>query len=166
MNILKCLASDHRDLERLLKKLDATTERGAKIREKLFLQFKNLLVAHAKSEETVLYDALKESGGHDIKENTLEAFEEHHIATVLLKELSALDKTDERWGAKLSVLKELLEQHIEEEESRVFASARKLFEPNQLDEMGADFLLLKDAHLSKIGLPVRLGYKVSRRIAG
>ncbi len=165
MDITKILATDHRALKRLLEKLDATTERGEKIREKLFSQFKVLLVAHSKSEEAVFYDSIKDAGGHDAKEKTLEAFEEHHVATVLLKELSALDKSDERWGAKLSVLRELLTHHIEEEEGRVFASARKIFDSYQLDEMGDDFVLLRDAQLAKVGLPIRLGYKVTRRIA-
>jgi hemerythrin superfamily protein len=165
MEILKSLASDHRELEKLFRQLDMTTERGVKTREKLFSKLKNLLDSHSKSEETVLYDRLKEES-HEVRESTLEAFEEHHVAKILLKELTALDKDDERWGAKLSVLKEALDHHIEEEESTIFSKARKCFTRQELAEMGEEFESLKSAHLAGVGLPIRFAAKAVRKIAG
>jgi hemerythrin-like domain-containing protein len=96
---------------------------------------KNELEVHARIEEQIFYPAIKEAKEtHDI---TLEAFEEHRVVKRLLSELEAMPVTDERWGAKLKVLKENVEHHVEEEEDEMFKSARKVLSKEQVDELGA-----------------------------
>jgi len=164
MDLLKRLSDDHREIKQLLKRLDLTTERGSKIREKLFNQFKALLVAHSKSEEAVLYDRMKK-GDPDARDAALEGYEEHHLANLLLKELTSLSKDHERWGAKLTVLKESLEHHIEEEEAAFFSKARKMFTRTELTEFNEEFATLFEAQKAGIGMPIRLVSKVARKIA-
>lgn len=67
----------------------------------------------------------------------LEGFEEHHVADVIVKELHALETSDEKWPAKFSVLKENIEHHIQEEEGEMFRTARGIFTRQELLEMGA-----------------------------
>ena len=67
----------------------------------------------------------------------LEAFEEHRVVKRLLSELESMPKTDERWGAKLKVLQENVEHHVEEEEGEMFKSARKVLSQEQIEELGA-----------------------------
>ena len=47
---------------------------------------------------------------------------------MLMGELSALDVSDETWGAKALVMKENIEHHIEEEEGEMFRQARQVFD--------------------------------------
>jgi len=43
---------------------------------------------------------------------------------------------DERWGAKLTVMKENIEHHIEEEETEMFKQARQAFDSQELEDLG------------------------------
>ena len=49
--------------------------------------------------------ALKEH--KNARDIVLEGYQEHHVADVLVGELHEMDVTDERWGAKFKVLKEI-----------------------------------------------------------
>ncbi|HEX7998654.1 MAG TPA: hemerythrin domain-containing protein [Pyrinomonadaceae bacterium] len=135
MDAFTLLKKDHEKVSGILEKLDATTERGIKTREELFAQLKNELDIHAQIEEQILYPVLKEL--KETHEITLEAFEEHSVVKQLLTELETLPKDDEMWGAKLTVLKENVEHHVEEEEDEMFKDARKVLGREQLEELGA-----------------------------
>jgi DNA phosphorothioation-dependent restriction protein DptG len=71
---------------------------------------------------------------HDI---ALEGIEEHVIVKRLLKELESLYRSDEQWTAKLSVLKENVEHHVEQEEGEMFSKARKAFGKDEIQDLGA-----------------------------
>ena len=45
-----------------------------------------------------------------------------------MREIEAVSVEDETWGAKLTVMKEIVEHHIDEEESEMFKQARQVFE--------------------------------------
>jgi hypothetical protein len=62
---------------------------------------------------------------------------------VLLKELHALAKDDEQWGAKFKVLKESIEHHIQEEERIMFHTARGVLDRDELRELGARMKALR-----------------------
>jgi hemerythrin-like domain-containing protein len=134
MNAFELLKKDHEKVSGILEKLDATTERGVKTREELFTQLKTELDIHAQIEEQILYPVLKEA--KETEDITLEAYEEHAVVKRLLAELEALPKDDERWGAKLTVLKENVEHHVEEEEGEMFTGARKVLSKDQIEELG------------------------------
>ena len=135
MNAFTLLKADHKKVAGILEKLDATTERGIKTREELFGQLKSELDLHAHIEETVLYPALKEAD--ETREITLEAFEEHRLVKQLLGELESMDKGDEQWTARFTVLKENIEHHVEEEEGELFKKARKVLSEAEADDLGA-----------------------------
>ncbi|HWT01220.1 MAG TPA: hemerythrin domain-containing protein [Pyrinomonadaceae bacterium] len=135
MNAFELLKKDHEKVSGIFEKLDATTERGVKTREELFTQLKQELDVHARIEEEILYPVLKEA--KETEELTLEAYEEHNVVKQLLAELEALPKDDETWGAKLTVLKENVEHHVEEEEGELFDGAREVLSREQIEELGA-----------------------------
>jgi len=134
MNAFELLKQDHEKVSGLFEKLEPTTERGVKTREELFTQLKQELDVHAKIEETILYPVLKEA--QETEDITLEAYEEHNVVKQLLAELDELPKDDETWGAKLTVLKENVEHHVEEEEGEMFKKARKVLSEEQIEELG------------------------------
>jgi len=135
MNAFTLLKADHKKVAGILEKIDATTERGVKTREELFTQLKSELDLHAQIEEQVLYPVLEKADEtHDI---TLEAFEEHRLVKQLLGELETMDKGDEQWTARFTVLKENIEHHVEEEEGEMFKKAQKVLSAKEAEELGA-----------------------------
>ncbi|MGB7925106.1 MAG: hemerythrin domain-containing protein [Pyrinomonadaceae bacterium] len=143
MDAFKLLKQDHEKVSGIFEKLEPTTENGVKTREELFTKLKNELDVHARIEEQIFYPAIKEAKEtHDI---TLEAFEEHRVVKRLLAELDEMPKDDERWGAKLKVLKENVEHHVEEEEDEMFKSAREVLSQEQIEELGARMEAAKKA---------------------
>jgi hypothetical protein len=143
MNAFELLKKDHEKVSGIFEKLEPTTERGIKTREELFAQLKQELEIHARIEEEIFYPAIKDAEEtHDI---TLEAFEEHHVVKQLLSELEELSKDDETWGAKLKVLQENVEHHVEEEEKEMFSSAREVLSKEQIEELGTRMEAAKQA---------------------
>ncbi|MEO6238486.1 MAG: hemerythrin domain-containing protein [Vicinamibacterales bacterium] len=135
------LEADHRRIEELFKRGEKTTARGVKTRSELLRTIDSALNAHELIEEKILYPALRlHPEAHDI---VLEGIQEHHVADLILKELRALDRHDEQWGAKFKVLKENIEHHIQEEEGPMFRSARGLFSRDELREMGVRMSKMK-----------------------
>lgn len=145
MNAFTLLKADHKKVAGILEKIDSTTERGVKTREELFSQLKTELDVHARVEETIFYPELEKADEtHDI---TLEAFEEHRLVKQLLGELETMDKGDEQWTARFSVLKENVEHHVEEEEGEMFPKARKVLSNEQAEILGTQMEEAKKAEL-------------------
>ncbi|MEK6285666.1 MAG: hemerythrin domain-containing protein [Acidobacteriota bacterium] len=135
MNAYDLLKEDHKKVAAIFEKLEPTTERALKTREELFNKLNSELEVHAAVEEQILYPVLKEAA--ETREITFEAFEEHRVVKELLKELSTTPKDTEEWTAKLTVLKENVEHHVEEEEEEMFKKARKVLTDKEADELGA-----------------------------
>lgn len=134
MDALELLKRDHEKVKRMVVELDATTDRAEKTRTETFERLKRDLTIHETIEEEILYPALKEFA--KTKDITLEAFEEHHVVDQIVAELEATPVTDETWGAKLTVMKENLEHHIQEEEDEMFKQALQVMEHKELAELG------------------------------
>lgn len=145
MNAIDLLKEDHEKVTELFEKLEPTTERAVKKREELFEKLRNELEIHAQIEEEIFYPALKESD--ETRDIVLESYEEHKIVKQLLEEMDTLGKESEEWTAKLTVLKENVEHHVEEEEGEMFKSARKVLSKEQLEDLGAQM----EAQKEKLG---------------
>lgn len=147
MNAIELLKSDHDEMKAIFEKLKPTTERDVKTREELFAKLKQELDVHAHIEETMLYPEIKNAAEtHDI---TLEGYEEHHVIDVLLKELAVMPVDAEEWGAKLKVLKENFEHHIEEEEDDMFESVRGILGKERVEELGVRMEAEKKKQMSE-----------------
>ena len=138
---INLLEADHRRLEDLFKQGEDTTGRATKKRREILERLTRELNAHEVIEEKILYPALKQHPA--AKDIVLEGLEEHHVADVIVKELVKVSPGDEQWAAKFKVLKENIEHHIEEEEGKMFRSARGIFSREELREMGARMEKLK-----------------------
>jgi hypothetical protein len=117
------LKADHRKVEDLFAKFEAAKGEGRK--KKLAEEICMELTIHAKIEEDVFYPACEGAVEEDLLK---EAYVEHDSAKVLIAEIEAGGPDDEFYDAKVKVLSELIEHHVEEEEKRVegmFAQARK-----------------------------------------
>ncbi|RJQ23040.1 MAG: hemerythrin domain-containing protein [Nitrospiraceae bacterium] len=122
--------------EGILGELKESKESPLKKREELFQKLREELVPHMKAEEKTFYQPLMAK--KEAREDTMEAMEEHHVAEVVLKELEKMQK-GEKWGAKMSVFKELVEHHIKDEESKVFKSAEKALDHDEIQNIMKKF---------------------------
>jgi hemerythrin-like domain-containing protein len=142
MDAVTLLKDDHDTLKKILNDLDSTTERGVKTREELFTRMRRELEVHEAIEEEIFYPALKEHPR--AKDLVLEAYEEHNVVDMVMAEIQDTPYDDETWGAKLTVMKENIEHHIEEEEGEMFPQARDVFERSELQELGDRMQARKD----------------------
>ncbi len=135
MNAFQLLKEDHQKVSGIFQQLEPTTERAEKTRTELFARLLQELTVHAQVEETIFYPSIKQAA--ETREIVLEGFEEHHVIKMLLKELDEVPVDTEQWTAKLKVLQENVEHHVEEEEGEMFQKARQVLTEEQIDDLGA-----------------------------
>ena len=131
MDALDLIKQDHKRLRKLL---DETLKAKGAEREERLDHLRTELVAHERMEEEVLYPRLRdEKKAH---ETVLEGYEEHHVADVLLDELLDVPPETDLWKAKVKVLKENVEHHMDEEEDELFKEARAVLNREELNRLG------------------------------
>nr|MDQ3013740.1 hemerythrin domain-containing protein [Acidobacteriota bacterium] len=99
------------------------------------------LEAHAFAEEKVLYPTLKKH--EDFKDEVLEAIEEHLQMKTLFRDIDRLSDGRERFDAKLMVLIDDVEHHVEEEEGEMFPKVEKQSSEEDLEEIGMQLVAAK-----------------------
>lgn len=124
---------DHKKVKGILGSIKETKESAPKKREELFQKLKEELVPHMKAEEITFYPPLLAK--KEAREDALEGVEEHHVSEMVFRELEKMPKDEDQWGAKMSVFKELVEHHIQEEESKIFKSAEKALDHDEIQDI-------------------------------
>ena len=117
------LKEDHRTVEKLFKDFESAKGDGRK--EKLAKQICLELTVHTALEEEIFYPACQGTVEEDLLK---ESYVEHDAAKLMIAEIEAArGESDEYFDAKMKVLSEEIEHHVEEEEkpAGVFAQARK-----------------------------------------
>ncbi len=138
MDVFKLLEKDHKTVQDILTQLSETSDRAIKSRQSLYEKFKKEFTLHSKFEEIELYPRLKEKS--ETRSLTLEAYQEHHVADVLIKEIDDLPYDDENWKPKITVLTENIKHHVKEEEKEMFPQAKKSLEAEEIKELTEKFL--------------------------
>ena len=136
-SFFEMLKEDHKKVKGILGSLEETKESAPKKRDALFQKLKEELVPHMKAEESTFYQPLLAK--KEAREDALEGVEEHHVSEMVLKELEKTPKGEDQWGAKMSVFKELVEHHIQDEESKVFKSAGKALDHDEIQDIMKKF---------------------------
>ncbi len=133
---LQVLQEDHRTVNDLFARFEKLGPRAKKGREAIVSKVVQELSVHAGIEEMVFYPAVRERLGMS-DEMVLEALEEHHVVKILLAELDSMSADDERYGAKMTVLIEIVRHHVAEEEGTMFPKVRKAMTRTELEDLGA-----------------------------
>ncbi|MCF9010995.1 hemerythrin domain-containing protein, partial [Pseudomonas carnis] len=95
----------------------------------------------------ILYPAFRKAGGKEQDIMYHEAKEEHRtVDSLVLPDLKKTDPSSTEFSGRAKVVKELLEHHIEEEETEMFPQAKKLLGKALLEELGAEMEAMKAAH--------------------
>jgi hemerythrin superfamily protein len=116
MDAFELLRKDHKKVAQLFKEIEAASGQSKK---PIFSRLKSELDVHAHIEEKIFYPALENK--EEARDITLEAYEEHKVVKDLLAELASGNAPEDEWDAKLTVLKENVEHHVEEEEGELFS---------------------------------------------
>jgi Hemerythrin HHE cation binding domain len=123
LDAIALLKQDHRTVEDLFAQFEKASGEGRKqkIAEQICLE----LSVHARIEEEIFYPACESKVEEDLLK---EAYVEHDGAKLLIAQILAGEPSDEFYDAKVTVLQEQIEHHVEEEEKRMeglFSQARK-----------------------------------------
>jgi hemerythrin superfamily protein len=129
------LKQDHKEIRQVFKDFQKAGPNAKAKKGKLVKKMLELLTVHTYLENECMYPAVRDRVP-ELEHDTLEAFEEHHVADVLCMELMAMDPDDERFDAKTTVLIENVTHHIEEEEQEWFPQVRKALGRKELQELG------------------------------
>lgn len=148
MNAIALLKQDHERVKGLFRDFEAAGDRAHKKKGAIAQEAINELEVHATIEEEIFYPAFQKKGKRDDREMVAEAVEEHHVGKVLMEELHDMDPGDERFAAKFTVLTELIEHHIEEEEGEMFPEAEQRLGKN-LDALGEQMARRKEELMSQ-----------------
>lgn len=144
------LKSDHKEAKELFKEYEKVKEHGSDEQKmKVAKEVCGALLIHMEIEEKIFYPRVRP----DIDDDDLmnEAVVEHNGAKELIKQLGEMKASDPMFDAKIKVLSEQIEHHVEEEETDMFPKVRK--SGVDLVELGAQLFEAKNRMRVEHGLP-------------
>jgi iron-sulfur cluster repair protein YtfE (RIC family) len=127
MNAIELLKAQHKKTKAALEKASE-----AKLDSRESKKAADELVAHMVIEEHVFYPRVREL----MKDMVGESYEEHTVARFALAR-ALLARGEEQIKARFTVLKELIEHHVEEEEKEMFPKVQKGIPSEELERLGA-----------------------------
>jgi len=136
------LKNDHKEIRKAFNEFEKAGEDAFAKKGRLVDRIIELLTVHTYIENEVMYPRVRELLP-DLEDDVLESYEEHHLADVLVVELSMMKPDDERFTAKTTVLIENVRHHVEEEEQDWFPKVREGLGRKVLQEIGAELLEAK-----------------------
>lgn len=117
---IKLLKADHKEVKTYFKQYESLEDEAEKqaLADKICLA----LTVHAQIEEEIYYPATREA----IDDDDLldEAEVEHASAKQLIAEIQSMTVGDRLFDAKVTVLGEYIDHHVEEEEGEMFPESR------------------------------------------
>ena len=140
MQIYEVLKKDHEKVKALLTELVGLDNESPR-RKQLVAQIRDELIPHARAEEAVLYNCLREV--EIVKDEARHAYKEHMEAESLLRALQVAENIPGAWKKLALKLKEGIEHHIQEEESNLFALAQGVVSDEEATEMCSSFEAMK-----------------------
>jgi hemerythrin superfamily protein len=149
MDATKLLVADHDRVKGLFarykkaheaKNVNDAVAVAAKIMEELRV--------HTTIEEDVFYPAVHEMSDA-LADAVDEGVEEHHVVKILLDEIEALKPGSDEWTAKMTVVIESVEHHVEEEEEEMFPKVRSHSTAGRREELGEEL----EARKAGLGAP-------------
>jgi hemerythrin superfamily protein len=143
------LMADHKQVKQLFKDFEELKEEGSKEEKSAVVeQICYALTIHAQIEEEIFYPAVRKA----IEDADLmdEALVEHAGAKELIAQLQEMDLEDDLYDAKVTVLGEQIDHHVEEEEGDMFPKAKKA--KVDTEQLGAKLLKRKEALMGEIGI--------------
>ena len=143
------MTADHEQVNQLFEEFKELKEEGSNEEKSAVVeQICNALTVHTQLEEEIFYPAVRKAiEAADLMD---EALVEHAGAKELIAQLREMDPEDDLYDAKVTVLGEQIDHHVEEEEGEMFPKAKKA----KVDtaELGAKIAKRKAALLEEMGI--------------
>ena len=136
------LKKDHKEIRNAFREFEKAGDGAYKTKGKLVDRIIELLTVHTYIENEVMYPRVRELVPA-LKDDVLESYEEHHVADVLVMELSTMEPEDERFTAKTTVLIENVRHHMDEEENEWFPQVREALGRKALQQLGANMAIAR-----------------------
>ena len=142
MTIYDEIHLDHLKLIGLIDKLLNMPDHGdEQYRTNLIHDIRDEFLPHARAEERILYNAMQM---RKVRAALLRsAFKQHREAEKQLRTLLIKDDIDADWRQPAENLRDILAQHIREEEMQLFPLARQIFSNEECSRMSGAFVELK-----------------------
>ena len=128
------LKADHDRVDELFNKVKANEDGNNK---DVFQTIRQELELHTHVEEQIFYPNLLENGDEELQKIVREGLEEHGQVKTLLTEMGPMSGDDEEFKAKLKVLMENVEHHVEEEEGEMFPLVQDQLDEQMLVRLGS-----------------------------
>ena len=126
------LKQQHREFEELVRQIETAEDDDERIA--LRVELADMFAAHTAIEEELFYPAALEQLGPGSR--IRESLEEHALADFALYRLVTVSVADETFVAKLATLKDVVMNHIEEEESELLPQVEGEMDRQALDQPG------------------------------
>ncbi len=143
--VISLIKADHQDLEKVFVQLE---EEQGDIKA-LLQKVAEMLIPHSKAEEDVVYPAIKKLVP-DEKSDVDDGIAEHHHVEETLKQILAEDPDDPGADGLIAAMIGEVRHHVEEEEEDILPAFGKAASPQQLSELGDQFLAAKKVALAEL----------------
>lgn len=140
--IFRRLAEDHGEVSLLIQRVRHSPE-DADARRELFPRIRRELVAHARAEEQEFYTPLRRF--LETRAILDRSTDDHRRLEALLEQLAVADSSTPAWTESFAILARIVEDHVEEEEHRLFPLACDLVSDAEAVRMEERFRRTKDA---------------------
>jgi len=146
---IELLTADHREVKALFQKYEklAQDKSNASDWQALAETICDMLTIHATVEEEIFYPAARKATQDDGLIDEAEV--EHAVAKDLIAQIKDMGPQDDLYDAKVKVLSEQIDHHVEEEEGEMFPMARK--SEMNLTELGGRMLARKNQLMAELG---------------
>lgn len=132
MKATELLKKQHKVVSDLFKQIEKSDDEATK--RELFEELATNLVGHDGIERTLFYPACEEAMG--MTDLLGESLVEHGVVEFSLYQADSADEDDFEY--KCTVLKEIVEHHVEEEEKEFFPKVEKALGKARLEELGEE----------------------------
>lgn len=136
MDVLKHIKEEHERFRNLISQIESSE--GDKKKE-LFRELYSEIYGHHEAEEHIIFPMVREKVEGEDKEVVKEMIEEHNLGSYQFSILERTSIENDTWDAKFSVLKEVLDHHMKEEEDEFMPLARKVVPEEKFVEVYDEF---------------------------
>jgi len=125
MDAIELLTQQHREVKEMFDRFENMTDRAKVSKKKLADEICQALIMPTTIEAEILYPAVREAT-EETEDMVDEAVVEHASAKDLIAQIQEMDPGDDLYDAKVKVLGELVDHHVEEEEEEMFPKMKQL----------------------------------------
>jgi hemerythrin superfamily protein len=146
--IFRKLAEEHAEVSVLMRRVLSSSE-VAEVRRELFPKIRRELLSHARAEEQEFYSVLERYP--ETRDFVEHSGTDHRRIEILLDQLSVSDPAQPAWTETFRTLVQAVDDHVDDEEKRLFPLAKDLLPEVDVIAMEERFAAAKKSILARVG---------------